>query len=259
MAYGVIGNTTVSGTVILGSSPGRPAPRSSSGLGRRPLTPVTRVQIPYGVQILNTTTSGRLHYRSGLEVFVIVGGVFTSNELIISQYQAIGRDEFTITYPQGVQLGTARQTRKLGDLFKASRGVEIFDEAGTTVLTIEDPVNFFFDRYAVHRTDPESGEHSELAHITKRFAWFNAKYDVDIAGYPQIEVYGESFQPDHTLSSQGRNIAQVNAQSPGLGRALMGKTAYRIIIEPGLDENVHAAVIGIAFALDMRNKKMRES
>ncbi len=51
MAYGVIGNTTVSGTVILGSSPGRPAPRSSSGLGRRPLTPVTRVQIPYGVRI----------------------------------------------------------------------------------------------------------------------------------------------------------------------------------------------------------------
>ncbi len=26
-------------------------PRSSSGLGRRPLTPVTRVQIPYGVHI----------------------------------------------------------------------------------------------------------------------------------------------------------------------------------------------------------------
>ena len=51
MAYGVIGNTTVSGTVILGSSPGRPAPRSSSGLGRRPLTAVTRVQIPYGVQL----------------------------------------------------------------------------------------------------------------------------------------------------------------------------------------------------------------
>ncbi len=62
MAYGVIGNTTVSGTVILGSSPGRPAvttlwslnessmPRSSRGLGRRPLTAVTRVQIPYGVQ-----------------------------------------------------------------------------------------------------------------------------------------------------------------------------------------------------------------
>ena len=67
LAYGVIGNTTVSGTVILGSSPGRPAaiswktidrvlmPRSSSGLGRRPLTPVTRVQIPYGVLLKAST------------------------------------------------------------------------------------------------------------------------------------------------------------------------------------------------------------
>src|SRR5690625_1392141 len=60
MGYGVIGNTTVSGTVILGSSPGtpalidhridRPAPRSSSGPGRRPLTAVTPVQIRYGVR-----------------------------------------------------------------------------------------------------------------------------------------------------------------------------------------------------------------
>ncbi|MGV0383756.1 hypothetical protein ACUY2T_03230 [Corynebacterium sp. 22_2729] len=48
---------------------------------------------------MNTTTSGRLHYRSGLEVFAIVGGMLTSNELIISQYQAIGQDEFTITDP----------------------------------------------------------------------------------------------------------------------------------------------------------------
>src|SRR5699024_10438614 len=60
--YGVIGNTTVSGTVILGSSPGTPAlhsfsgsvqsaPRSSSGPGRRPLTAVTPVQIRYGVRV----------------------------------------------------------------------------------------------------------------------------------------------------------------------------------------------------------------
>ena len=36
-------------------------PRSSSGLGRRPLTPVTRVRIPYGVQNKNhaSHTAGR--------------------------------------------------------------------------------------------------------------------------------------------------------------------------------------------------------
>ncbi len=55
MGYGVIGNTTVSGTVILGSSPGIPAllhrnstAPSYSGLVRRPLTAVTRVRIPLG-------------------------------------------------------------------------------------------------------------------------------------------------------------------------------------------------------------------
>ncbi len=65
MGYGVIGSTSDSGSFSLGSSPGTPAkrlvhlsfsrkryrPRSSSGLGRRPLTAVTPVQIRYGVQI----------------------------------------------------------------------------------------------------------------------------------------------------------------------------------------------------------------
>lgn len=73
-----------------------------------------------------------------------------------------------------------------------------------------------------------------------------------------MEISGEAFQSDHTLSSQGCKIAEVNAEFPGVGRALMSKTRYRITIEPGLDENVHAAVIGIAFALDMRRRKIRE-
>ena len=43
-------------------------PRSSSGLGRRPLTAVTRVQIPYGVQEenLRSGSPGRRLSRSGL-------------------------------------------------------------------------------------------------------------------------------------------------------------------------------------------------
>ncbi|WP_408925518.1 LURP-one-related family protein [Corynebacterium sp. YSMAA1_1_F7] len=182
-----------------------------------------------------------------------------SNELIISQFLAIGPDEFTISDPQDVQLGSARQTWKASDLFKGSHGVEIFDAADTLVLSIENPLYVFGDEYFVHRADPESGEKAELAHISKRFAWFSTRYDVHIAGYPQMEINGEAFQLDYTLISQGRTIAQVNAESPGVGRALMGKTAYRITLEPGLDGNLHAAVLGIAFALDMRRKKMRKS
>ena len=46
-------------------------PRSSSGLGRRPLTPVTRVQIPYGVQIKNLET---LSMKVAFRDFRYVGG-----------------------------------------------------------------------------------------------------------------------------------------------------------------------------------------
>src|SRR5699024_4963935 len=90
MAYGVIGNTTVSGTVILGSSPGRPAefpgssrrvtegavhrssaPRSSSGLGHRPLTAAARVQIPYGVPMCSYTYEYENKQReSGLRIWL---------------------------------------------------------------------------------------------------------------------------------------------------------------------------------------------
>ena len=59
MGYGVIGSTSDSGSFSLGSSPGTPAiakkfarrPPSSSGLGRRPLTALTPVQIRLGVQV----------------------------------------------------------------------------------------------------------------------------------------------------------------------------------------------------------------
>lgn len=188
----------------------------------------------------------------------MLAAMLQANQLIISQSKSIGRDEFTIADPQGTQLGTARQTRKLSDLFKASRGVEVFDAVGAPVLAVEDPVNLIRDRYTVHRADLQTGGHEELAHITKRFAWIGAKYDVDIAGYPQVEIKGEVFQLNYALTSQGRPIARVDAEFSGVGRALMGKTTYRIAFEPGLDENVHAAVIGIALALDMRREKMRE-
>ncbi|SIS40735.1 Uncharacterized protein YxjI [Corynebacterium appendicis CIP 107643] len=188
----------------------------------------------------------------------MLAAMLQANQLIISQSKAIGRDEFSIADARGTQLGMARQTRKLSDLFKASRGVEVFDAVGALVLAVEDPVNLIRDRYTVYRADLQTGGHAELAHITKRFAWIGAKYDVDIAGYPQVEIKGEVFQLNYALTSQGHPIARVDAEFSGVGRALMGKTTYRIAFEPGLDQNVHAAVIGIALALDMRREKMRE-
>ena len=97
----------------------------------------------------------------------------------------------------------------------------------------------------------------QLARLTKRFAWIGAKFDVEIAGFPDVEINGQVFQLNYTLTSQGREIARVDAEYSGMGRAMMGKTSYRVRIQPGLDERQHAAIIGIALAIDMRRAKMR--
>ena len=101
-------------------------------------------------------------------------------EIVVTQTKALGRDEFAIQAPGGELLGTARQTLKMGDLVKASRGVEVFDASGAHVLSIEDPVDLIRDTYAVHLVDPPM----QLARLTKRFAWIGSKFDVEIAGSP---------------------------------------------------------------------------
>ena len=175
------------------------------------------------------------------------------NEIVVTQTKALGRDEFAIENAHGDVLGTARQTLKMSDLVKASRGVEVFDAAGVHVLSIEDPVNFIRDTYVVHLASPPM----QLAKLTKRFAWIGAKYDVEMAGLPDVQIQGQAFQLNYSLTSQGREIARVDAEYSGMGRMLMGKTSYRLRIQPGLDERQHAAVIGIALAIDMRRAKMR--
>ena len=130
---------------------------------------------------------------------------------------------------------------------------QVFDTGGRHVLSIEDPVDFIRDTYAVHLVEPPM----QLARLTKRFAWIGAKFDVEIAGFPDVEIVGEVFQLNYTLTSQGREIARVDAEYSGMGRAMMGKTSYRVRIQPGLDERQHAAIIGIALAIDMRRAKMR--
>ena len=181
--------------------------------------------------------------------------MFTQREIVVRQTKALGRDTFAIEGPGGELLGTARQTLKMSDLVKASRGVEVFDASGAHVLSIEDPVNFIRDTYIVHLANP----HMQLAKLTKRFAWLGSKFDVEVAGLPDLQIQGQVFDLNYVLTSQGQEIARVDAEYSGVGRMLMGKSSYRVRIEPGLDERQHAAVIGIALAIDMRRAKMRRN
>ena len=74
-----------------------------------------------------------------------------------------------------------------------------------------------------------------------------------------MQIQGQVFDLNYALTSQGQEIARVDAEYSGVGRMLMGKTSYRVRIQPGLDQREHAAVIGIALAIDMRRAKMRRN
>lgn len=181
------------------------------------------------------------------------GGMFSATEFVVKQTKAMGRDTFVIESPSGEPLGTARQTRNLGDLVKASRGVEVFDAKGAHVLTIEDPINLIRDTYIVNLVSPPM----QLAKLTKRFSWLGSRFNVEVAGFPNVDIEGRPFNLNYALTSQGQPFAEVNAEFSGVGRALVGKTSYRVRLQQRLNYRQTATVVGLALAIDMRRAKMR--
>lgn len=179
--------------------------------------------------------------------------MFSATEFVVRQTKAMGRDTFVIESASGEPLGSARQTRNLGDLVNASRGVEVFDAKGAHVLTIEDPINLIRDTYVVNLVSPPM----QLAKLTKRFSWLGSRFNVEVAGFPHVEIEGRPLNLDYALTSQGQPFAQVTAEYSGVGRALMGKTSYRVRVQQRLNYRQTATVVGITLAIDMRRAKMR--
>lgn len=175
--------------------------------------------------------------------------------LIFSQTKALGTDEFEITDADGTVVGSARQTLKLADLFSSSRGTEVRDVDGNLVLGVTDPVNLLRDSYEVRLAEPDM----HLATLRSRFSLMRTKLDLEIAGFPQVDVDGKIMALDFTLTSMDREIARITAEFSGMRRAMMGKTTYRIAFAPNLDEKQHAAILGSAVAIDMLRRKRRNS
>lgn len=178
------------------------------------------------------------------------------NEVIIRQTKIFGRNEFAIEAPTGQSLGTARQTKlNMKDvLSRASRQVDVFDAGGTHLISIEDPIDLIRDSYTVRLVTPAM----ELARLTSRFKLMGSKFDLDIAGFPEVQAEGKVFNRNYTLTSQGRPIAHVVAEYKGFGRELTGKSDYRVQFEPELSERQHAAILGVVIAIDMWRVKRRQ-
>ena len=187
--------------------------------------------------------------------------LFTLDELVITQTKSFLNDQFMITDLDGTPVGTILQSTSLKDMvFKSSRTLEvaITDAEGNplqTVMTISDPPNFLRDTYEVHLP----GIEQPMAVITKRFSMLKTKLDLTMEGFPDVEIHGDFWDWNLSITSEDRLLADVSNEWTGMGNFFMGKNTYRLRITPGLNEQHHAAIIGAVMSMDMLRTKQKNS
>ncbi|MBK3428811.1 LURP-one-related/scramblase family protein [Corynebacterium tuberculostearicum] len=187
--------------------------------------------------------------------------LFTLDELVITQTKSFLNDQFMITDLDGTPVGTILQSTSLKDMvLKSSRSLEvaITDAEGNplqTVMTISDPPNFLRDTYEVHLP----GIEQPMAVITKRFSMLKTKLELTMKGFPDVEIHGDFWDWNLSITSRGRRLANVTNEWTGVGNYFMGKNTYRLAITPGLKEQQHAAILGAVMSMDMLRTKQKNS
>ena len=187
--------------------------------------------------------------------------LFTLDELVITQTKSFLNDQFMITDLDGTPVGTILQSTSLKDMvLKSSRSLEvaITDAEGNplqTVMTISDPPNFLRDTYEVHLP----GIEQPMAVITKRFSMLKTKLELTMKGFPDVEIRGDFWDWNLSITSEDRLLADVSNEWTGMGNFFMGKNTYRLRITPGLSEQQHAAIIGAVMSMDMLRTKQKNS
>ena len=183
--------------------------------------------------------------------------LFTLDELVITQTKSFLNDQFMITDINGTPVGTILQSTSLKDMvFKSSRSLEVAltDAEGNplqTVMTISDPPNFLRDTYEVHLP----GIEQPMAVITKRFSMLKTKLDLTMEGFPDVEIHGDFWDWNLSITSEDRLLADVSNEWTGMGNYFMGKNTYRLRITPRLSEQQHAAILGAVMSMDMLRTK----
>ncbi|MDK7048990.1 MULTISPECIES: LURP-one-related/scramblase family protein [Corynebacterium] len=187
--------------------------------------------------------------------------LFTLDELVITQTKSFLNDQFMITDINGTPVGTILQSTSLKDMvFKSSRSLEVAltDAEGNplqTVMTISDPPNFLRDTYEVHLP----GIEQPMAVITKRFSMLKTKLDLTMEGFPDVEIHGDFWDWNLSITSEDRLLADVSNEWTGMGNYFMGKNTYRLRITPRLSEQQHAAILGAVMSMDMLRTKQKNS
>lgn len=182
--------------------------------------------------------------------------LFTTNTLVVRETRTFMRSEFSIVNDEGTPVARVVQAGSLGRRM-VGLGIkyDIFDidedgKDGDKLLTITDPPNIFGDTYKVIK--PTGAQIATVK--TKRFS-FKSRLQLSIQGLDDVDADGGFRGRNYALTSKGRRIAKIDRKFRGLKGALTGKDTYALHLEPNLNEETRAAVIGTALIIDVIRRK----
>lgn len=186
--------------------------------------------------------------------------LLTTDTLLIQETRNVMRSEYSIFDDNGTQIAQITQAGSLGRrMLGIGVKYDIFDmdedgKEGDKLLTITDPANVFGDTYKV--LTPNGAKIATAK--TKRFS-LKSRLTLSVKGLSDVDVDGGFRGKNYALTSKGRPIAKIDRKYRGLKGAITGKDTYALHLEPNLNEETRAAVIGTALVIDIVRRKNDEA
>ncbi|EPD47783.1 MULTISPECIES: LURP-one-related/scramblase family protein [Corynebacterium] len=186
--------------------------------------------------------------------------LLTTDTLLIQETRNVMRSEYSIFDDNGTQIAQIAQAGSLGRrMLGIGVKYDIFDvdedgKEGDKLLTITDPANVFGDTYKV--LTPNGAKIATAK--TKRFS-LKSRLTLSVKGLSDVDVDGGFRGKNYALTSKGRPIAKIDRKYRGLKGAITGKDTYALHLEPNLNEETRAAVIGTALVIDIVRRKNDEA
>ncbi|UFU05244.1 LURP-one-related/scramblase family protein [Ruania halotolerans] len=176
------------------------------------------------------------------------------HRLVIDQVTNFMSNDFAISDPQGQQVGHIETGGSaLGRALMGSRELTVFDGPGQPLLHVKDTVTFGRDRMEIF-----DGHGQPLAHLVKRIAFFRTRVTIELDGTP-LELTGNIWGFDFTLSGPRGQMATVARSWSGIGKALLGHSRYVVDLSPELAPRERQAVLGAVIALDLIREKQQRN
>ena len=186
--------------------------------------------------------------------------LLTTDTLLIQETRNVMRSEYSIFDDNGTQIAQIAQAGSLGRrMLGIGVKYDIFDvdedgKEGDKLLTLTDPANVFGDTYKV--LTPNGAKIATAK--TKRFS-LKSWLTLSVKGLSDVDVDGGFRGKNYALTSKGRPIAKIDRKYRGLKGAITGKDTYALHLEPNLNEETRAAVIGTALVIDIVRRKNDEA